>query len=125
MRQPPSTPEAVMEPEPTDEDCSDDKWSQESDSTENDSERNDLEDEGLEELCQTTTTPEFLRWREEVQEKLSLLERNMDPLAARAQYNFKNSPIYSAPDEIFLMVMRHLDDEDEAAFFSLRQVSRR
>ncbi|RSM12994.1 hypothetical protein CDV31_006095 [Fusarium ambrosium] len=114
-----------MESEPTDEDYSDDNWSHESDSTEKDSERNDLEDEGLEELCQTTTTPEFLQWREQVQEKLSLLEKSMDPLAARAQYNFKNSPIYSAPDEILLMAMRYLNDEDEAAFFSLRQVSRR
>lgn len=125
MRQPPSTPEAPMESEPTVEDYSDDNWSQESGSTENVSERNDLEDEGFEELCQTTTTPEFLRWREQVQEKLSLLEKNMDPLAARAQYNFENSPIYSTPDEIFLMVMRYLNDEDKAAFFSLRQVSRR
>ncbi|RSL56619.1 hypothetical protein CEP53_006733 [Fusarium sp. AF-6] len=114
-----------MESEPTDEDYSDDNWSQEGDSTENCSERNDLEDEGLEELCQTTTTPEFLQWREQVQEKLSLLEKNMDSLAARAQYNFENSPIYHAPDEILLMAMRYLDDEDKAAFFSLRQVSRR
>ncbi|RMJ02469.1 hypothetical protein CDV36_015262 [Fusarium kuroshium] len=113
-----------MESEPTDEDYSDDDWSQESDSTENDSERNDLEDEGLEELCQTTTTPEFLQWREQVQEKLSLLEKSMNPLAARTQYNFENSPMYSAPDEILLMAMRYLDDEDKAAFFSLRQVSR-
>ncbi|RSM13323.1 hypothetical protein CEP52_001881 [Fusarium oligoseptatum] len=114
-----------MESEPTDEDYSDDNWSQEGDSTENDSERNDLDEKEVEELCQTTTTPEFFQWRAQVQEKLSLLEKSMDPLAARTQYNFENSPMYSAPDEILLMAMRYLDDEDKAAFFSLRQVSRR
>ncbi|KAL2685346.1 hypothetical protein Neosp_006444 [[Neocosmospora] mangrovei] len=125
MGQSPSTPEMAMEPEPIEEDPPDDTASWETCSTENSSKGNDIDEEEIEELRQTTTTPEFLQWREQVQEKLSLLEKSMDPLAARAQYNFENSPIYSAPDEIFLMAMRYLDDEDPAALFCLRQVSRR
>jgi hypothetical protein len=111
----------TMELEPADEDSPDDVGSWKSDSIENHSEFDDLDEEEIEDLCQTTTTPEFLQWREQVQAKLSLLEKSMDPLAARAQYNFESSPIYSAPDEILLMAMRYLDDEDKAAFFSLRK----
>lgn len=119
------SPQMIMELEPTDENSPDDIGSWGSDSTENYSEWNGLDEEELEELCQTTTTPEFLQWREQVQEKLSLLEQNMDPLVAKHQYNFENSPIYRVPDEIFIMAMRCLNDEDAAAFLCLRQVSRR
>ncbi|WAO83688.1 Hypothetical protein NCS54_00088700 [Fusarium falciforme] len=125
MGQSPSTPEMTKELEPTDEDSPDDAGSWETDSTGNYSEWSGVDEKEPEEPCQTTTTPEFLQWREQVEEKLSLLEKSMDPLTARAQYNFENSPIYSAPDEILLMAMRYLNDEDEVAFFSLRQVSRR
>ena len=49
----------------------------------------------------------------------------MDPLVARHQYNLENSRIYSIPEEILVMAMRFLNDEDAAALFCLRQVSRR
>lgn len=114
MGQSPSAPETAMEPDSADE--------HEDESQENGPEGNDKVSK---EMSQTTTTPEFLEWSEQVQAKLRLLEQSMDPLAARTQYNFENSPIYRAPDEILLMAMRHLDDQDPAALFCLRQVSRR
>ncbi|KAM0427561.1 hypothetical protein ACHAPT_007521 [Fusarium lateritium] len=84
-----------------------------------------MSDDEPTEFHQTATTPEYLEWQEQVQAKLSVLELNMDPLMARLQYNMKQSPIYRSPDEVFIMIMRHLDVEDKAALFSLRQVSRR
>ncbi|KAJ4317608.1 hypothetical protein N0V84_007278 [Fusarium piperis] len=136
MEQPPPDPEMAMEPYSINEH---EDESQENSPKENDLEGSELEgselegseledsdvdDQVFEELCQTTTTPEFLQWNEQVQAELAFLEKSMEPLAAREQYNFKNSPIYCAPDEILLMAMRHLDDQDPAALFCLRQVSR-
>lgn len=86
--------------------------------------KNGSEENEQPDLYQTTTSPEFLQWRKKVQAKLSILEQSMDPLAARHQYNLENSRIYSIPEEILLMAMRYLNDEDAAALFCLRQVSR-
>ncbi|KAL6358071.1 hypothetical protein LRP88_08251 [Fusarium phalaenopsidis] len=86
--------------------------------------KNDSEENEQAELYHTTTSPEFLQWRKQVQAKLSILEQNIDPLVARHQYNLENSRIYSIPEEILVMAMRFLNDEDAAALFCLRQVSR-
>lgn len=116
------SPEMAMGLEPAD---GDDTGSWKTYSTKNNSKYNDLDEKELKELYQTTTAPEFLQWREQVHKKLSLLEQKMDPLAARHQYNLENSLIYSVPEEILVMTMRCLNDEDPAALFCLRQVSRR
>ncbi|KAI8690973.1 hypothetical protein NCS56_00088900 [Fusarium sp. Ph1] len=83
--------------------------------------KNDSEENEQAELYHTTTSPEFLQWRKQVQAKLSILEQNIDPLVARHQYNLENSRIYSIPEEILVMAMRFLNDEDAAALFSFQK----
>ena len=65
-------------------------------------------------------------WKDQMPTKLhlSILEQILDPVAAATNYNYHYSYLYRLPDEVLLIILRFLQ-EDEAAFYFLRQVSRR